>query len=207
MSGTIINAKNILRRVAPVLRKHTVQFKVISNAAILSFINSKNFSRVSSGKFITVYPEQRAFNEIIGELAEVTTDMDGPYILSDKRFAGSRIVFYRYGGFQPIVEIGPDGSRRYKMYSPNGSLVDDDRTPYFKLPSWVSDPYPNSESVHKGNRLLVDRYEVKMALKFSNSGGVYLAYDKCAKKRVVIKEARPLTNLWKGALGKCDSVN
>jgi serine/threonine protein kinase len=207
LSGTILSAKEILHRVAPIIASYNAQFKVIANAAILSYINEKNFSRVASAKFITIYPEQSAFKSIIRDLAKATEGIDGPYILSDKRYPESRIVFYRYGGFESVIEIDSDGSKHYKIRSPDGTIVNDDRTPYFYLPVWVKDPFPDTETARKKNDLLAGRYKVKTALKFSNSGGVYTAYDTRTKKRVVIKEARPYTNLSSGPLGQCDSVD
>jgi serine/threonine protein kinase len=90
-------------------------------------------------------------------------------------------------------------------------LVADVRLPYFKLPEWVEDPFgglKNPTSSSDDDDALNGRYEVRSSLAFSNSGGVYVAWDRQTAKTVVLKEARPRTNLWPREDGSCyDAVD
>lgn len=62
----------------------------------------------------------------------------------------------------------------------------------------MNDPFEDStEKIENSssNELTLNngRYDVLEALSFSNSGGVYLAYDRTYRRKVIIKEARPYT--------------
>jgi hypothetical protein len=154
-------------------------------------------ARGGSGKFATIYPPNHdCFLKLIEALHQATKDLQGPYILSDKRYPGSKVVFYRWGGFQRIRDLRPDGIQRMMVHAPDGKLIFDDRLPYFKLPDWVADPFSGEAGFADDNGLLHDRYKVEKAIAFSNTGGVYYAEDQVSKLKVVIKEARPNTLIW-----------
>jgi serine/threonine protein kinase len=197
ISGTVKNAKDILESVVPILLKGEVSFKFAVDRWMLMLINSKNWYRGGSGKFITIYPEnEEKFKDLIEELYKATVGFEGPYILSDRRYKDSKVIYYRYGGILPYSEIDVTGRVNSYLISPDGEIIPDVRYPYFKLPQWVKDPFGIYESRFEGEVTLCEgRYVVKSALSFSNSGGVYLAEDRESGRRVVIKEARPYVGL------------
>jgi len=201
ISATSLNAEEILKLVLPVCIKEKVSLKIIIDKNLLNLVNSKNYFRGSSGKFITIYPSNRkTFKKLIWSLYEKTKDIkEAPYILSDKPFRDSKILFYRYGGFKIMEILNIDGTRTPVILSPNGEFVPDERLPFFKLPEWIKDPFNYSkEKDIKVPIVLNKRYKVQEALSFSNSGGVYKGIDLATNKKVIIKEARPFTNLWWG---------
>lgn len=199
VSATIRNAGVLLHRVLPYCVERQFPFKIVADPRLLSLMNSKNFDRGSSGKFIVIYPptteECRAALE---HFYAVTADQQGPYVLSDRRYRDSRVLFYRFGGFWPMHRVEPDGSRTTCIETPDGRLEPDLRLPYFTLPPWIEDPFyvedPAAKSESTG--LLNNRYQVKAVLTFSNGGGVYEALDTFTGAKVVLKEARPLSNYW-----------
>ena len=203
VSATSRTGAETLRRSLPVLRDAGVRFKFLMDPMAVREANGKSFPRASSGKFITVYPEDDAqFLALASELTEALRELDGPYVLSDRRCPGSRVVSYRYGGFISRFELEPLGLRDLMIQAPDGSLVQDLRTPFWYAPSWARDPYTDTEPVAPkskatsstsggGQGLLDGRFKVESALAFGNRGGIYRGVDTETGADVVLREARP----------------
>jgi serine/threonine protein kinase len=193
VSAAIENAVSILKRAARVALTKRVPFKFALDKNVMATMSSKRWNRGGSGKFITMYPSDlEEFKDLLEALyAELHAD-EGPYILSDKRYKDCRVLYYRYGGLRRVTRTDIKGEKVLVLVAPNGEAVPDVRTPYFALPPWVSDPFPAEKSERK-EIVLNNRYAVKKAIAFSNSGGVYLAEDRDTGREVIIKEARPHT--------------
>lgn len=193
----------VLRAALPVLRDANVHFKFLLDPASVALTSSKLFPRGSSGKFITVYPDgDDRFRAVAAALTDVLADVDGPYILSDRRCPGSRAVYYRYGGFQGISTTRPDGVGVLHILQPDGTPVPDVRHPYWHRPDWVTDPFGQSDAdADDGGdgTLAGGRFTVTSAVGFSNRGGVYRGIDNTTGAEVIIKEARP--NVRVGSIG------
>lgn len=200
LSATLANAHEVLSRVLAVLfRRGDTDFKFALDMSTLFLLNSKNWSRGGSGKFITIYPgDNEKFLDIIEELHEATKDLQGPYILSDHRYKDSRVVFYRYGGMKLHTALHYKGERIPMLVRPDGTEEPDERLPYPSTPSWagcILSPESNEqEASTEDSTLRNGRYEIQSALEFSNAGGVYLALDRHTGMNVVVKEARPFVN-------------
>ncbi|MDP9351426.1 MAG: hypothetical protein M3P51_07800, partial [Chloroflexota bacterium] len=133
--------------------------------------------------------------------------LEGPYILSDRRYKDSRILFYRYGGFKSMQLLQIDGTKQAVIVSPEGEHVPDDRLPYFVLPKWVKVPFDDGpNAANRGTTVLNDRYIIDGVLGFSNTGGVYSGTDSKTGQAIVIKEARPYTAFWAHGLLLVDGV-
>lgn len=196
VSATIRNAESILRRAAAIVLANKTPFKFALDKNVLSVITSKGWQRGASGKFITIYPQDLSrFKDLLEQLYLEFKEDEGPYILSDKRYRDCRVLYYRFGGFAQISQMNITGEKVLSLKAPDGRFVPDIRTPYFAVPPWAVDPYPDEESQPSDGALKAGRYRVKRALKFSNSGGVYLAEDRLTGKEVVIKEARAHTSV------------
>jgi class III lanthionine synthetase len=191
-------APEIFARVVSILFRHKdTDFKFVLDMSLVFLTNSKNWSRGSSGKFITIYPSNNRFVELIEEIYLSTKDLEGPYILSDHRYKDSRIVFYRYGGMRLNDVLTVQGERTPVLIAPDGTQIPDERRPYPVTPPWAEDVLQRiqgDESAENSPCLKQGRYQVEEVLSFSNSGGVYRALDKQTDKTVVIKEARPCVN-------------
>jgi len=191
-------AQNMLLTVAPLLFETSTPFKFALDARILSIMNSRSYARGGAGKFITVYPDNdQDFLFLAERLDAATAGMDGPYILSDRRYKNSRAVHYRYGGITPNGLRTAKGDHKLILVSPEGEQIPDQRLPYFVLPPWVQDPFVDAAaetSEGEENSLHDGRYVMESVLNYSNCGGVYLALDRQTGGKVVIKEARPLVN-------------
>ena len=197
VSATPINCHNVLRAVATVCLRVEAAFKFSLDRRLVRLSTSKGWGREASGKFITVYPtNDEHFKVIIEALYEETRELVGPYVLSDRRYKDSRVVYYRYGGISGTRILSPQGEKVYVLTSPSGELFPDLRTPYWNPPFWVSDPFLSDEEDEEEQLLLKDgRYRIESALATSVTGGVYLATDFDSGSTVVVKEARPATGI------------
>jgi serine/threonine protein kinase len=209
VSATVENAVDVIQAVIPVCASAQTSFKLIADVNLLYLAGCKNFGRGSSSKFITIYPRsQDIFAKLIDTLYECTRHLDGPYILSDARYKDSRVVFYRYGGFQRMEVVNVGGTREPVIRNPAGEYVTDNRLPFYQVPSWVDDPYGNESVTNNvGRHVLKDRYEIEASLAFSNRGGVYRARDLTTGMPVVVKEARRLTATWNGDGNLVDAIS
>lgn len=198
ISATTTCAKEVLKAVVPVLLSNNVEFKFSLDTTVLSLMNSKRWARQGAGKFITIYPADEAeFVSLIEQLYQATRQFEGPYILSDKRYKDSKVVFYRYGGMSPFKVLNIKGLKMPMLLSPSGERVPDIRHPYFHVPEWAKDPFAaDSQGTQTPTEILLKdgRYVVKKSLNYTNSGGVYVADDTETGQQVVIKEARPLVD-------------
>ncbi|MFV4892178.1 class III lanthionine synthetase LanKC [Lactobacillus delbrueckii] len=173
-----------------------LSFKVTRSGRAWLLKNAKYADRVASGKFITIYPEDEAeFVQTVYALAALLKEFaPGPYILSDRRWQASP-VYYRYGAFKEIVkEIS--GEKCCCLQAPDGSWLEDRRYPYYYQPDFVQEPAElarNNFQVKGAEISKLTAYQIKGALHFSNSGGVYLAQKN--GKDYVIKEGRPAAGL------------
>jgi len=193
VSATPGNACDVLNAVVPLLIQDHTPFKFLVDRRIVLLINSKAWPRGGSGKFMTIYPtDDRHFQVLLETLHGATAHFDGPYVLSDRRYRDSRVLYYRYGGIQRIEQVDVSGTRTLSIVSPEGKLIPDRRNPFFSPPDWASDPISEQDSTTAELTLKDGRYVIERAFVFKNSGGVYLAHDNQVDRKVVIKEGRPL---------------
>jgi hypothetical protein len=193
LSSTPTQALSLLRRVMPVLLHRRVGFKVVTGPELLVMGLGKNYGRGASGKFVTVYPVDDAeFRSLLESLHAATGEFEGPYILSDMRYADSRVLFYRYGAFRSESRLRVDGTEEDLLKLPDGRWVEDRRLPFYRLPEGIEEPFARPSDISRVEPPLLDgRFRVSRALKFSNAGGVYLALDERTGDEVILKEARP----------------
>lgn len=189
ISCTLDNYYEILLKVSSYCFQNKTSYKFLKNVKLIKESISKAADRGSSGKFITIYPvDELDFKNIISDLYGILKGYNGPYILSDKRYKDSKVLFYRYGRLK-YNEDEPYENRFY-IYDELGNKYIDSREPIFRLPPFIKDPF-NCELNEPENHLLNGKYEVIKAIHMSNSGGVYLANDTIECKTVILKEARP----------------
>ncbi len=207
LSATWATAHELLRRVVPILARAETAFKFVADPAMLDYMNSKNYPRTSSGKFITIYPaDQERCGTLLESLHEATVDLKGPHILSDRAFRHSKVVFYRYGGFMPQFQLTIYGDRLPVIQAPDGQWIPDARGPAFQLPPGTNDPFLPQPTIPPAPPLLHGRFKPESAESFSNSGGVYAGRDTSNQQRVIIKEARPGTCSRKGSSSDATTV-
>lgn len=196
VSATPLNCAQILQQTAAICFEQRATFKFAVDRHMVDLMSSKGWSRPSSAKCITVYPQDDDhFYALTGALSAALQGLAGPYVLTDRRCADSQAVFYRYGGITEYTRLTVNGEHQHMLVCPDGSLEPDRRTPAWHMPSWASDPFDTPEEDDEAPALKDGRYLVEEPLGFSVTGGVYRATDTLTDRAVVIKEARPCTGV------------
>ena len=204
ISATRENCEQILERCTEICIRHEVAFKFLSDPFVFNTIMNKGGARESGGKFITVYPSNvDHFRLIADDLRAALAEFKGPYILSDKRYKDSEVVHYRYGAFLGYPTLSAYGHTATLLQDPNGTRVQDGRSAFFDPPSWIDDPFEsrvldaNEIDVSADTTLYLKngKYRIETPIQFSLTGGVYRAVDMDTGRTVIIKEARPYTDI------------
>lgn len=192
------NAQDTLDRVSKILIKRMVSFKHVKSKSVLHDMYSKNGSRISAGKFITIYPQREDFIPLLNEINEAVKGLPkGPYIITDKQWKNGN-VYFRYGAFQKIT----NEQGIYCIFDDKGALIPDERKPQYYLPDFIKEPpellqnesdIDTDKTQQSDNKLTL--YNIEKALRFTNSGGIYLAKKINDEKQCIIKEARAAIGL------------
>lgn len=182
ISATVLNACQVLERVAPFLIAHSVHFKAPRSLNELIRINSGLFYGYSQiGKIITVYPRTpEDAVSLARELHKMTRRMVAPSVPFDLRYSAASNVYYRFGGFRHLEIEDAEGQRTLAIEDIEGNLVPDERLSEKAKPDWVSDPFegqrPRSKS-RKAPHPLAKSFRAFRALVQRGKGGVYQAVD------------------------------
>ena len=178
VSATPLSATLVLARSAEVLVRNGCAFKFAASLDAVADLGSPECPRGSGGKFITAYPRDNAhFRAVARELHEATEHLPGPAVLSDRAYRPGSPVYYRYGAFRGVTELGNDGSYRSMLRAPGGGLVADERNAWFEPPVWAGSPLAVGEepanTTHDAARSVVlgGRFEVRQAIRHSIKGG------------------------------------
>ncbi|MFG2027667.1 class III lanthionine synthetase LanKC [Streptomyces sp. NPDC048825] len=198
VSATTDSAPEVLDAVRDYCFRRSLLFKFLTSPGMLMLRNSKYGDRGSSGKFITVYPQDDAeLHCVLEELDALVGGRPGPAILSDLRWRRGPL-YVRYGGFTLRMGRGPSGESVPCIEDPDGNLVPDVRGPAFRPPAWVRLPPFIAQALadrNKGGGLGSFPFKITQALHFSNGGGVYRATDTRDGRPVLVKEGRPHAGL------------
>ncbi|MBJ6745128.1 protein kinase family protein [Streptococcus sp. 121] len=193
ISGTWENYREIYRRTIPFLIDRDISFKYIKDKEDVLFNLSTEESPSESGKLITIYPENRNHCiEILNELYDLLpSNIEGVYILSDRNYYDSNILFYRYG----CIKVDKDKliNGLPTLICSDGKIWQDFQRTYFELPNWIEDL--QEKQVFKPS-YLGNTYEIENLIKQSNGGNVYKAKRMDNGKNVVIKESRPYIHVF-----------
>lgn len=185
ISATTENYQKILNIVYLFCKKRNISFKYISNTQELIKNLSGNIPSWNAGKFITIYPQSNEFEKNITELYELSSlkHMKGIFILSDRRFKDSNVIFYRYG----IIK-----SENQNIYDNNGKYLYTDRQQLgYKLPSFVKEPFPiNKDSKSKHSKYIFKTIFPLSVIHSKAASSVYLVKLKDNKKVYILKNAR-----------------
>ncbi|WP_167284895.1 class III lanthionine synthetase LanKC [Marilutibacter alkalisoli] len=194
VSSTTKDARAILEIVSEVLEQSGTAFKFCSDPWLLRLTFNKNASRVQAGKFVTIYPRDAGdMRSLLDALHRRTRSFTGPYVLTDKPYRDSNVIFYRYGEHVGEFRLNRYGNKESGFRLADGSWHSDSRAPGFRLPPGITDPFgveEDEEGPGEDGVLLKDRYRVTAALKFNAIGGVYEAIDQLTGDEVVIREER-----------------
>lgn len=194
VSASLVDAKQILKITSEVCFQQKINFKYLSTEKKLKFRNGKQIHRGFSGKFITCYPDSEQLEEFLSILESKLFGLNGPYILSDKRWKKAPI-YLRYGVFRETYPNEDYPTESCMIKTTHGNSVDQ-RESFFNVPEGVEVPAFLQRWLDSGDEEIKDLpFSINSALQFSNCGGVYEAILTNSLDKVVLKEARPYTGL------------
>lgn len=196
VASTVADAEKLTATVWDYCQQNRVAFKFLRNRNVLRALSAKYAPRPSSGKLMTLYPEDvEQLRQILNELDKLVGGVASPYILSDLRWREGPL-YVRYGGFVERFRVAGNGRLEPAIADPDGTLVSDRRRPTFTTPAWVTLPAFLEEQLAARRVASAGRlpYQVVKALHFSNGGGVYLGRHRDGHE-LVLKEARPLAGV------------
>lgn len=204
ISATILNAPNVLKRIAPFLTTRGVPFKAPRSLFEVGKLNSGlNYNYSQIGKVITVYP--RSDGEAVWlapRLHKLTRHLPAPSVPFDLRFSDTSNVYYRFGAFEHL-ELTRNGRQVLAVYAPDGNLIPDIREQ--PKPDWVTDPFEAYKSRSRPTKQEVtSSIRVMKVLAQRGKGGVYEAidFDPNNPRLCLLKEGRKNGELtWDGRDG------
>jgi len=197
VSSSLDNAERVLAAVWDYCVPQRIPFKFLRSNPVMVMFNSKAAFRGSSGKLVTIYPENESrLESVVKELNGLLSGIEGPYILSDLRYSEGPL-YVRYGGFTERYCLDDSGERVLALEDGTGNLVPDVRGPTFAVPDWIALPAFLEPELAARNAVTVSGlpYDIESVLQFSNGGGVYLGRERATQRRVVLKEGRPFAGL------------
>lgn len=187
ISATFENYKTIVEAAIPFLDKEKIAYKFIENESDIFYNFSVFEDAAESGKLITIYPQPHQFREVVEKLYQILPrEAEGIYILSDRNYKDSSILFYRFGLIQYSSTSFQEGIPT--LTTIEGDIWQDYQKTYFDLPPWIDDI---QEEIVEEEGYLEKNYEVLDSLHNSNGGNIYLCQDKKFSSLVVLKESRP----------------
>ncbi|MBN6037610.1 class III lanthionine synthetase LanKC [Amycolatopsis sp. 195334CR] len=190
VSASLGNSARVLEVVAGVCFRLGVAFKHLSGQRFFLWMHGKHSSRAQSGKFCALYPPTpEVAHEVLAALETALAGIDGPYVLTDRRFGDSHCVSYRYGAFTSQPRLEADGTSTPMVRGIDGRLVPDERRPEFHLPDGLTDPFTTALDELDDGEVSFHGYTFEAVLQHSNAGGAYRART-ADGRQVFVKEAR-----------------
>ncbi|MFC4852829.1 class III lanthionine synthetase LanKC [Actinophytocola glycyrrhizae] len=191
VSSSLANVRSVVAVVSVACVEMGVPFKHLAGRTTFLIAHDKHAARPQSGKSCTLYPPtEESARELMRRLSSDLAGVDGPFVLTDRRFGQSTCVSYRFGAFRGRTRVDGDGNHVPVMTGADGRDVDDERKPVFHLPPGVSDPF-REEQPATGARgpVTMHGYVFDAVLRHSNAGGAYRFRD-ADGAAVFVKEAK-----------------
>jgi hypothetical protein len=187
-------AQRALSLLGDEFRREPFHFKCLRDRKMVVEATSRGWPTGQVGKVITIYPrdadETRA---MLARLYPVLAEIEGPYILTDRRYRDSRCLYYRYGQHRGGRGTRPDGSHSAVLRGPDGQEWEDSRQPVYRRPPWTDELFAETRPAGADATRTLHGYRITHALSHGGAGGVYLAERVADGTQVVLKESRPNT--------------
>ncbi|MGT2755888.1 hypothetical protein [Streptococcus ovuberis] len=188
ISATLTNYRELYGMVRPFLEDNRIAYKYIKKHEDIIHNFSVEETAAESGKYFTIYPKtHQDFLTLLEQLYDlIPVAYDGIYIMSDRAYRDSKVIFYRFGTIKMDVRYMEEGIPT--LIGPNQEKWQDVQRSYFDLPSWIEDIQP--EHIIQES-YLSNNYLVTSSLSNKNGGNVYCGKSLRTETSVVLKEARP----------------
>lgn len=199
ISVILIQIRDLLSLVIPMLIKHSMPFKIIRNSELAEFILDGKMGFKLLGKIVSIYPptEKQAL-ALAKELISLTNSFRGPKILTDRRLGG--VIYTCYGASRTALLTNSKGINETVVYDSDGRVHEDPIQIPFKLSPEIDWPFMSlaPPQTPAKQSILHNKYKPMYILKEDSKGGVRkgLYLEKIWRvKWCVIKEARMNMNV------------
>jgi tRNA A-37 threonylcarbamoyl transferase component Bud32 len=193
VSATPDCAEHALAVVMAQFRRSPFHFKVLRDRQLVIGATSRWWAAGQVGKVITIYAgSEDAARTMLATLHPLLADVVGPYVLTDRRYADSQCLYYRYGEFRSTSRLESNGTSTPMFTGPNGEEWIETRKPVYRLPPWIPDLFPPDPPAESADHV-IHGYRMHGVLHHTGCGGVYLAERLSDGTTVVVKESRPNT--------------
>lgn len=147
-----------------------LRWKIVEDKKAYFILNSIQTPRENAGKICTIYPNSLDEGLMLSyKLRDLLKDLDkGPRILTDYRLEDSQIHM-RYGSFKELYYLDENGNSQCGKMDPKLHRTVPDRRNIFP------DPHDNPFVENNSKKYDPFPFRVLNAIKFSNSGGIYVA--------------------------------
>jgi len=187
------HAERALEIVLREFERGPFHFKALRDRRLVVAATSRWWQSGQVGKVIVIYPPSAdECRSMLERLAPALDGIEGPYVLTDRRYRDSPCLYYRYGGFASESKVAQDGTKTSILRGPDGQEWLDDRSPGYRKPPWVEELFPQEEPAKPTSRD-IHGYRIARALHHTGTGGLYLAERIADGTAVVLKESRPNT--------------
>lgn len=194
LSPLLLDYFEVLKKVNAICKIRKINYKFIDAVEGYKLFTGKNIPSSQFGKIITIYPNnEQDFLTLLNEFYTSFKSVKGMAVPSDHAFKDSSLIYYRYGGINPILKMNEENDLETLIFDGNGNLVKDKRHPYFSIPAGIENPIKvNNKNVSR--ELLFEGCENGKDIRFKRiirrlaSGNIYLGLVE--NSEVIIKEAK-----------------
>lgn len=187
-------ARRAIELLAGEYRRRPFHVKWLRDHEMVVAATSRAWPTGQVGKIVTIYPpDAGATRELLARLASVLAGIEGPYVLTDRRYRDSPCLYYRYGQHSGGRGTRPDGSRSAVLRGPAGEEWEDSREPVYRTPPWVDELFDEPAAPGEDDGPVINGYRITRMLSHGGAGGVYLAERLADGTSAVLKESRPHT--------------
>lgn len=194
VSATYENYEEILFHVLNFVVDRNLNFKFVASLEGINVALNKRAHPASVGKFIVIYCLENDLENILDELYVRLKGYEGAFVLSDKSYKDSKVIYYRFGEYLPIPLRTDYGTIENYTLNNKYDLYQDKRLPYYNCPEWIEDAIISNEDDNEYSELL-EKYEVEQIISNCGSTTCYLGRNRQSNEKVFIKEARGFLGL------------
>jgi serine/threonine protein kinase len=177
-----VEAPSLLEVVLPLLREHSISFKLARDEGVLRQLNEGSLGATQIGKFLTIYPAtNRDARDLALMLAHRTAGFSGPVIVTDLRLGD--VLYARYGPFSPRILRDRLGHTTPALRLPGGTLVPHEYSIPFAVPRGRVNPFRDLTPYGQDDRtastggLFGPGYIILDVVRSNARGSVFLALD------------------------------
>jgi serine/threonine protein kinase len=130
----------LLKRVLPFLSQQQVPYKIALNEDLNNQILNGDLGYEKLAKTVSIYPpDDPTAVRLVSELIDLTLDLSGPAIPTDRYLGGT--VYVRYGAHAGIRALDASGREENRIFDASGHIIKDEYKVPFSLAAGMAWPF------------------------------------------------------------------